>query len=213
MSWAGSPVAWKSGRQSLVTTSSAETELLAASEGATLTYSIDAMLSDVGVEPSSREIRVDNSAAITLASEEGGSWRTRPLKVRAASLRQRILEGRASIAYCPGEWQLADGLTKILPSKRMEMLMQGWGLGKQEDLPSQQDVQECVRCLQAPAEQHEHPQPTSSTTHHPPATAHGGNLGCCMGVIGLPSTSHSPRGEPGLLYGVIGFSSTWSMRW
>ena len=52
--WAGSPVAWKSGRQSLVTTSSAETELLAASEGATLTYSIDAMLTDFGVEPSSR---------------------------------------------------------------------------------------------------------------------------------------------------------------
>ncbi|CAE7522934.1 GIP [Symbiodinium sp. CCMP2592] len=63
-------VAWKSSRHSLVTTSSAETELLSASEGATLTYAIDAGLSDVGVFPSSKEIRVDNSAAITLASEE-----------------------------------------------------------------------------------------------------------------------------------------------
>ncbi|CAE6930701.1 GIP [Symbiodinium sp. CCMP2592] len=143
--WAGSPVAWKSGRQSLVTTSSAETELLAASEGATLTYSIDAMLSDVGIVPLSREVRVDNSAAITLASEEGGSWRTRHLKVRAAALRQRIQEGWARIAYCPGEWQLADGLTKILPSKRMEMLMRRWGLGRKEDLPRGEDARECVR--------------------------------------------------------------------
>ncbi|CAE7864522.1 GIP, partial [Symbiodinium microadriaticum] len=129
--WAGSPVAWKSGRQSLVTTSSAETELLAASDGATLTYSIDAMLSDVGGYPASRELRVDNSAAITLASEEGGSWRTRHLKVRAASLRQRIQDGWATITHCPGEWQLADGLTKILASKRMDMLMGRWGLGPQ----------------------------------------------------------------------------------
>ncbi|CAE6958294.1 RE1 [Symbiodinium sp. CCMP2592] len=141
----GSPVAWKSSRQSLVTTSSAETELLEASEGATLTYSIDAMLSDVGIVPLSREVRVDNSAAITLASEEGGSWRTRHLKVRAAALRQRIQEGWARIAYCPGEWQLADGLTKILPSKRMEMLMRRWGLGRKEDLPRGEDAKECVR--------------------------------------------------------------------
>ncbi|CAE7718310.1 RE2, partial [Symbiodinium microadriaticum] len=138
--WAGSPVAWKSGRQSLVTTSSAETELLAASDGATLTYSIDARLSDVGVYPASRELRVDNSAAITLASEEGGSWRTRHLKVRAASLRQRIQEGWATIVHCPGEWQLADGLTKILASKRMDMLM-----GRLRSLATAQERQKLTK--------------------------------------------------------------------
>ena len=127
--WAGSPVAWKSGRQSLVTTSSAETELLAASEGTTLMLSIDAMLNDFGVSPTRRELRVDNSAAITLASEEGGSWRTRHLKVRASALRQRLQDGWATISHCPGEWQLADGLTKILASRRMDFLMREWGLG------------------------------------------------------------------------------------
>ena len=106
--WAGSPVAWKSGRQSLATTSSAETELLAASEGATLTYSIDAMLSDVGVSPSSREIRVDNSAAITLASEEGGSWRTRHLKGFEAKDTRRmgkysLLSGRMAVSRWPDQ--------------------------------------------------------------------------------------------------------------
>ncbi|CAE7537762.1 GIP, partial [Symbiodinium microadriaticum] len=147
--WANCPVAWKSGRQSLVTTSSAETELLAASEGATLTYSIDAMLNDVGVEPTAREIRVDNTAAVTLASEEGGSWRTRHLKVRAAALRQRLQDGWARITHCPGEWQLADGLTKILASKRMEMLMAGWGLGMAASQESQRLTKVELRTLSA----------------------------------------------------------------
>ncbi|CAE7777535.1 RE1 [Symbiodinium sp. CCMP2592] len=199
--WAGAPVAWKSSRQSLVTTSSAETELLEASEGATLTYSIDAMLSDVGVTPTSREIRVDNSAAITLASEEGGSWRTRHLKVRAAALRQRIQDGWATIAYCPGEWQLADGLTKILASKRMEMLMRKWGLGRPGERDRGEDGQERLRCLQAPAkqqeqrEQQEHLQPTSNTTSPTPSTAHGKNLGCCMGLLVLAQWLVSVQGH------------------
>eukprot|EP00439_Symbiodinium_sp_Y106_P060055 s2743_g8.t2 len=127
--WAGAPVAWRTGRQSLKTTSSAETELSAASEGSVLTFSVDALLTDMGTQAESRELRVDNSAAITLASEEGGSWRTRHLKVRAAALRQRIQEGWIAISYCPGDFQLADGLTKILAAKRMQMLMRRWGLG------------------------------------------------------------------------------------
>ena len=103
--WSGAPVAWRSGRQSLITTSSAETELLAASEGTTLMASIDALLHNVGAHASSRELRVDNSAAITLASEEGGSWRTRHLKVRAGALRQRIQDGWMKISFCPGHSQ------------------------------------------------------------------------------------------------------------
>ena len=199
--WANCPVAWKSGRQSLVTTSSAETELLAASEGATLTYSIDAMLNDVGVEPTAREIRVDNSAAVTLASEEGGSWRTRHLKVRAASLRQRLQDGWARITHCPGEWQLADGLTKILASKRMEMLVAGWGLRLPGRLLQEEDHR--LRSVQAPAEQQAtaaavaERQDSSGSSRAPAvtATAHGRDLGCCMGVLVLAQWFVSVQGQ------------------
>ena len=142
--WAGAPVAWRSSRQTLITTSSAETELLAASEGTTLMASIDALLADVGCKATERELRVDNSAAITLASEEGGSWRTRHLKVRAGALRQRIQDGWMTIAFCPGVSQLADSLTKILASKRMEMLMKAWGLGADKQL-AQDDSPELPR--------------------------------------------------------------------
>ena len=206
--WANCPVAWKSGRQSLVTTSSAETELLAASEGATLTYSIDAMLNDVGVEPTAREIRVDNTAAVTLASEEGGSWRTRHLKVRAAALRQRLQDGWARITHCPGEWQLADGLTKILASKRMDMLMGCWGLGLPARLP-QEDHR--LRRLQAAAEQQSPAEQQAPAEQQSPAeqsnnssssiapavtsTAHGRDLGCCMGLLVLAQWFVSVQGQ------------------
>ena len=193
--WAGSPVAWKSGRQSLVTTSSAETELLAASEGTTLMLSIDAMLSDFGVSPTRRELRVDNSAAITLASEEGGSWRTRHLKVRAAALRQRLQDGWATISHCPGEWQLADGLTKILASRRMDTLMREWGLGPPGDPPRQGEL----RSLQAPAEQSSS---SSNSSSHSKAdnttittTAHGRDLGCCTGLLVLIQQFMSVQGH------------------
>ncbi|CAE7767290.1 RE2 [Symbiodinium sp. CCMP2592] len=131
--WSGSPVAWRSGRQGLIATSSAETELLAASEGSTLTASVDALLNDMGAHVDGRELRVDNSAAIVLASEEGGSWRTRHLKVRAGALRQLVQQGWIAISYCPGDRQLADGLTKILAAKRMGWIMESWGLRRHRE--------------------------------------------------------------------------------
>ncbi|CAE7467884.1 unnamed protein product, partial [Symbiodinium sp. KB8] len=190
--WSGAPVAWRSGRQALITTSSAETELLAASEGTTLMASIDALLHDVGAHASSRELRVDNSAAITLASEEGGSWRTRHLKVRAGALRQRIQDGWMKISFCPGIVQLADGLTKILPARRMNDLMRAWGLGSLIEEGNAVDLQppQQVRQLQAPAEL---PQQQDTTQ---PATQglSPENLGCCLQLLVLMSSLTKVRG-------------------
>ena len=136
----------------------------------------------MGAYVESRELRVDNSAAITLASEEGGSWRTRHLKVRAGALRQRIQEGWIAISYCPGDLQLADGLTKILPAKRMEALMAAWGLkhhqgGDQHpDLPEEEDQGGSLRQLQAPARSRQQQDITST-----PAGTQA--LGCCLGLV------------------------------
>ena len=189
--WSGAPVAWRSGRQALITTSSAETELLAASEGTTLMASVDALLQDVGARATMRELRVDNSAAITLASEEGGSWRTRHLKVRAGALRQRIQEGWMQIAFCPGITQLADGLTKILPARRMNELMRSWGLGSltEEGSADPQPPQQ-VRQLQAPAELPQQQDNTTSTTQQ----ASLGNLGCCLQLLVLMNSLTRVRG-------------------
>ena len=116
---------------------------------------------------------MDKSAAITLASEEGGSWRTHHLKVRASALRQIMQEGWIAISYRPGDLQLADGLTKIL-----QMLMRRWGLGPMEhvqELPEGEDDRGQLRQLQAPALNQQQQVNTAATS-----TA---NLGCCLGLV------------------------------
>ena len=150
--WGTCPISWRSSRQALVTTSSAETELVAAHHGCQQMESVDALLEDFGERPSRRVIYVDNAAAITLATSEGGSWKTRHLKVRHRALRQRVEQGWVDVMFCPGDQQLADGLTKLLASQRMNMLMEFWGLvGDQAQLRRLQAPAE-LQQLQAPAE-------------------------------------------------------------
>ena len=151
--WGTCPISWRSSRQPLVTTSSAETELVAAHHGCQQMESVDALLEDFGERPSKRIIYVDNAAAITLATSEGGSWKTRHLKVRHRALRQRVEQGWVEVMFCPGDQQLADGLTKLLASQRMNMLMEFWGLV--ED-------QVRLRQVQAPAE----PQQAEASAEH-----------------------------------------------
>ena len=128
----GCPIAWKSSRQALVTTSSAETDLVEAHHGSQQMESVDSLLQDIGEQAESRVLHVDNAAAITLATSEGGSWKTRHLKVRHQALRQKVEDKWLEIQFCPGLHQQADGLTKILSSPRMNLLMERWGLHPQE---------------------------------------------------------------------------------
>ena len=202
--WGTCPVAWRSSRQQLVTTSSAETELVAAHHGCQQMESIDALLMDMGETPGQRVIYVDNAAAITLATSEGGSWKTRHLKVRHRALRQRVEQGWVDVVYCPGDQQLADGLTKLLASQRMNLLMQFWGLsaGRVEGLgrlrqfqaPADQQIGQHAPADQqtgqhapadqqtdqhAPADQHTTVQVTTPTVPH----TNPEGLGCCLGLL------------------------------
>ncbi|CAE7245139.1 RE2 [Symbiodinium sp. CCMP2592] len=186
--WGTCPIAWRSSRQQLVTTSSAETELVAAHHGCQQMESIDALLTDMGEVPTQRIIYVDNAAAITLATSEGGSWKTRHLK-------SRIEQGWVDVVYCPGDQQLADGLTKLLPSQRMNLLMEFWGLtaglnrGDQARLRQVQAPAEQAPAEQAPAEHSpaEHsPAEQLLEEHHAPTVPHTnpeGGLGCCLGLV------------------------------
>ena len=198
--WSSSPITRKSSRQTLVTTSSAETELVEAHHGSQQMESVDALIRDIGETVESRTLCVDNSAAITLATSEGGSWKTRHLKVRHGALRQQVEEKWLEIQCCPGDQQLADALTKILPSHRMNMLMEFWGLfqpGREGDgqgaqlrqvqatAVQQQQQQQSMQHPTAEQQQHEaeqHPTPEHAATTV--TTTHGaGNLGCCLGLV------------------------------
>ncbi|CAE7789604.1 RE1 [Symbiodinium sp. CCMP2592] len=186
--WGTCPIAWRSSRQQLVTTSSAETELVAAHHGCQQMESIDALLTDMGETPEQRVIYVDNAAAITLATSEGGSWKTRHLKVRHRALRQKVEQGWVEVVYCPGDQQLADGLTKLLASQRMNQMMLFWGLSaagdhvrlRQVQASAEQQNPEQQRTEQRTLEQRQPAEhtPTPTAPHPNPE-----GLGCCLGLI------------------------------
>ena len=129
----GRCIFWKSRRQTLVSLSTAESELIAACEGVVLGQSIEALISELLDGEVRKELRVDNVAAITLA-EGGGSQRTRHLRVRASFLKEMIDKGSLQVLHCPGEVQLADCLTKALAAPRLQRLNLMLGICAQEEL-------------------------------------------------------------------------------
>ena len=126
-------VVWKSKRQSLVTLSTAESELCAGCEGVTLSQSLEALICELDGAPGPKNLMVDNTAAVTLA-EGGGSVRTRHLRVRAAFLQDMRERGELVVSHCPGDIQLADCLTKALLRTRLGELSKLLGLGPPDTL-------------------------------------------------------------------------------
>ena len=116
----GVPVLWKASKQQLIALSSAEAELIQAVEGCMYAESLMTILSDLGLQCTSAELCLDNTAAISFVTG-AGNQRTRHLKVRRHKVQQLIRSGW-KVSHCPGERQKADLLTKVLPSVRMQFL-------------------------------------------------------------------------------------------
>ena len=100
-------------RQSFVTLSTAESELVAGLDAVVALQSAEAMLQDFGVIGLDKTLRVDSQSALAIAAGQG-SWRTRHLRVRAHYLREQYESGQIIPVYCPGVEQAADLLTKAL---------------------------------------------------------------------------------------------------
>ena len=88
----GGPLVWRSSRQSTVTLSTAEAELNEMIEGLMLGESVAAVVEEL--EPQVAKVMVsDSQAAVNIVQAEGGSWRTRHLRLRAAHAKQRFTKG------------------------------------------------------------------------------------------------------------------------
>eukprot|EP00439_Symbiodinium_sp_Y106_P083529 s1339_g23.t1 len=122
------PVAWKSGRQSLISLSTAECELIEAVTASQLQLGISMLVDELNGEPSKLVLLVDNSATVSLCNDAPGTWRTRHLRVRAASLREAAREGRIEIRHIAGIYQKADLGTKCFEPARLHELLELWGL-------------------------------------------------------------------------------------
>eukprot|EP00435_Cladocopium_sp_Y103_P061673 s450_g23.t1 len=115
------PVFWRAGRQHMVTLSTAESELAELVESMTAGESVASIVDEL-IGPVQRGAFTDSQSALSIITTDGGSWRTRHLRTRAAFARQSVLSGLWAIQHLPGEDMTADIGTKPMTSTRLEHL-------------------------------------------------------------------------------------------
>ena len=124
---------WKTARQPFVTLSTAESELIAVTEGHVAARSVDAFMQEA-FSPDPKFISEgvtlqgsDNQAAVQILNRAGAtghiSWRTRHLKIRAAEVMEAVDRKRGKLFHVPGKQMAADIGTKTLPAPTLEHLM------------------------------------------------------------------------------------------
>ena len=125
--WSGTPIGWRSSRQSMISLSTAECELQAILDGAVGMIGLEALLCDLDIEPGPKTIASDSTSALAIGSGTG-SWRTRHLRLKAAWLQDMVTKGEIVPRHQPGVSQPADLLTKALSGQRIQALLGLWGV-------------------------------------------------------------------------------------
>ncbi|KAE9193583.1 hypothetical protein PF005_g18012 [Phytophthora fragariae] len=122
---AGAPVVYKSKLQQTVALSSAEAEYmsmaLAVQEVVWLRHLLEEMgLKAVGATP----VYVDNKSAISIATNHGYTPRAKHIDLRAHFVRDHVAKETINVIHVPSAKQLADYLTKLLPTPQFTALLQ-----------------------------------------------------------------------------------------
>jgi len=123
------PISWKSKKQLTVSKSSAEDKYRAMSQAASEVAWLVRLLSELGV-PYCQPVTLhcDNQSAIHIAKNLVFHERTKHIEVDCQFTRDKVLEGLLQLAYIPTDLQLADILTKILPSAQHKQLLYKLGM-------------------------------------------------------------------------------------
>ena len=121
--WAGVLLSWESSRQSLVSLSTAESELIAVVSGAQMGDAVAALVHELLGRELEVQLLGDNMACIAIISGPPTSWRSRHLRLRAAALRERLESGRWTLCHLPGQFLPADLLTKALNVAKFQSLL------------------------------------------------------------------------------------------
>jgi hypothetical protein len=127
----GGPIAWRSGKQSTVTTSSTEAELLALSTAAKEAMAAIRLFRDVRLQLNEDlTIWCDNKQTIRLVNEDMMRIQTalRHVDIHNCWLRQEAKKGSFEVKYLPTTEMPADGLTKALDRGKFERFVAQLGL-------------------------------------------------------------------------------------
>ena len=121
-----SPLVWRSARQSLVTMSTAESELLESIEGSILGISTRGLLQELTKKIIPLYLHI--TAACTLLTTSTGSWRTSHMRLRSNWLKERVRSAEILVRHEPGETQQANLGTKPFTKEKLKQLVALWGL-------------------------------------------------------------------------------------
>eukprot|EP00971_Amphidinium_carterae_P326355 6457073-Amphidinium_carterae.1 len=110
-------VAWSSKKQkTLIAQSTAESEIVAASTGYSLSLPLSMVMSEMSQKGARTVIYIHNSAAISIVSTPAQiqPWRSRHISIRGEKLRNDIVSKKVCARYAPTKFQIADVMTKFL---------------------------------------------------------------------------------------------------
>ena len=134
--WNGGAISWRANRQSTVSQSSLEAELIAANECARELAWLEKVMKAFGVEYSSPPVLcTDNQGLVTMIRNPSNHHTLKHIETRAFFIRDdMIANNRLSLQHIPGVDNPADILTKQLPSTAFERHLKTLGLSRFEDL-------------------------------------------------------------------------------
>ena len=113
----GGAVSWCSSKQSVVAGSTCEAEYIATSEAANEGVWMKDFISDLGVITSASgpmKIFCDNTGAIALANKSRFHKRTKHIRRRFNSIREKVKDGDIEICKILTDLNVTDPLTKII---------------------------------------------------------------------------------------------------
>ncbi|CAI7787117.1 unnamed protein product [Closterium sp. NIES-53] len=115
----GAAVSWRTKHQTVIATSTAEAEYIAMFEGAREATYLRRLCDDLGFPQQEPTVLfVDNQSAISLATGEQMSQRTKHMEVRYHWTQKAVQDGVVWPEYCPTAQQAADYLTKPITAKQ-----------------------------------------------------------------------------------------------
>jgi len=128
----GGLIGWRANKQSTVTTSTTEAELLALSQAAKESLYMSRLFEELSVRLDSSRTRIqcDNTQTIRLFTDEIATLKTqlRHVDIHNHWLRQEVMEDRIEDVHTPSARLMADGLTKALQGPKFEEFVRQLGL-------------------------------------------------------------------------------------
>ena len=119
----GTPVLWKTAKQSIVTKSSTEAELVALSDGCSDILWARQMLMDQGYKLDATTVGEDNMSVLSMLERRKFSTaRTKHINIRYFFIVDRIKSGELKMVHVPTDLMVADFMTKPLTGKQFNVL-------------------------------------------------------------------------------------------